>query len=351
MPNYLSFEATYAIYFFKISTEYHICNLNKLCKMHQRIIFIALVSIFSSGLKAQEIEKPRWYVKLGSGFGFKGFLPQEFTLKTILPSPNSLDPADGTVSDMTNNIDSLGQKSLIHDTYSKGINFYLGGGYKLGKNWGVELGLLWLQGGNITSHSAMDNNVLLGKGSTIDITTFARGLALTPSVTIDVPLSSVWYIQGRVGFTIPVYGFIFHHLDISAPRSPLGNSKSIVDARTQAGFSLGFNGGFGIHRRLGKHFDVAFDILAQHLNLNGKHLQIEKYTLSANGITTDMLFLYPGKYHSEVNFVKELVSGSNNKFSNAKPDENKPREELQVSSPFSSIGLAVGFSYFFGGNN
>jgi Outer membrane protein beta-barrel domain len=306
------------------------------------IILILIPTIAFSQEKASN-----WYIKAGTGYAFKGFLPQEYSLKMIMPSSISLDPAEGAVEDMVNRIDSTHQRSLVQDTYSKGFNFYLGGGYKFNKIWAIELGFLLLNGEDIHAKTAYRTHLLLGDHSSIQTRTKAIGLALTPALAANIPLSNTWYLQGRVGMTIPLMGLTSYHLDINAPNSLLGSSTAVIEAETESSFSLGFNGAFGIHKKIGNHLDIGLELNGQHLNLIGKHLNITKYELLSGGITTNMFTNFPGAYHSEIDFVSELNSTSNNTSSGVAIDHNKPREELQVTSPFSSIGVGIGISYLF----
>ncbi len=304
--------------------------------------------IFLPILSIAQVSGPRWYIKTGAGYGTKGFLPAEFTPKSIVPATNSLAITDGTIQDMTNGVDSIGQRAYVHDTYTKGFNYYIGGGYKLSKYWGVELGVLWLQGGSITSKLVFENNPLLGKGATMNVNTYARGLAVIPAITVDIPLGEKWFIQGRAGFSIPVYGAIYHKVNLDGPHALLGHASAVVESETQASFSLGVNGGIGIHRKLGKRFEVFVDLLAQHLNLNGKHLVVKRYDLTIKTTTTDQLETTKGAYHSEINFVKELTQTSNNKQSNPKIDETRPKDDLVVTSPFSNVGVGIGVAFKLG---
>lgn len=299
-------------------------------------------------LSTAQVSGPRWYIKAGAGFGTKGFLPAGLSPKSLMPSSSSFDIADGTILDMSNSVDSLKQVSYVHDTYTKGFNYYLGAGYKLSKYWGFEMGVLWLQGGNITSRNVTDNNPLLGQGSIMDVTTYVRGLAVIPSLTLDVPLNDNWFIQAHAGLTLPVYGKIYHHATIDAQHTFVGPLAAVLDAETEANFALGINGGVGIHRKLGKRFEVFVDFIAQHLNVSGKHLNIVRYDITIQGNTTDQLVSNPGAYHSQINFVNELTSQSNNKLNNPNVDESKPKDELLVTSPFSNMGFGLGLLFKLG---
>jgi len=218
--------------------------------MKQFLIILLFLPVISSA----QVSGPRWFIKAGTGFGMKGFWSDAYSPKTIMPPASSFDIADGTIEDMTNNVDSIGQKSYVHDTYSKGFNFYLGAGYKLSKYWGVELGLVWLQGGNITSRSVLYNHPLFGNGAVMDINTYARGLSVIPSLTVAIPLNEKWYIQGQVGLTVPVFGKIYHEANIDAQHTFLGPMTAVLKSETQPSFTMGINGGIGIHRKLGKRF-------------------------------------------------------------------------------------------------
>ena len=302
-----------------------------------------LLLLFIPIISTAQVSGPRWYIKAGAGFGTKGFLPDGLSPKSLMPSPSSFDIADGTIEDMTNTVDSLKQKSYVHDTYTKGFNYYLGAGYKLSKHWGIELGVLWLQGGNITSRNVMDNSPLLGPGAIMDVTTYVRGLAVIPSLTLDIPLNDNWFIQAHAGLTLPVYGKIYHDAVIDAQNNTLVEPvAAVLNAETEANFALGINGGVGIHRKLGKRFEVFLDFIGQHLNVSGKQMTIVHYDITIQGNTADQLARNPGAYNSQINFVDELTAQSNNKLNNANVDESKPKDELLVTSPFSNLGFGIG---------
>lgn len=305
--------------------------------------------LLSAILSHAQTTKSVWYLKAGAGLGHKGIIPQSLTVPSIYPSPTSLTITDGTFEPMSNSIDSIGQRSLVHDTYSKGTNFFISAGLKLPSRLGFELGLLWLQGGNINARSVLHGNLLLGGGAIMDIRTYARGFALMPALTYDFPLNTKWFIQARMGFSIPVGGAIFHRVQVNAPKALFGPTAVEVESRTEARFSLGINGGIGIHRRLGHRWEVFGGVVAQHLNLIGKSVEISRYDLTINNTTTDQLAAENGLYHRRIKFVDELNPSSNNREVNANINPDAPKEVLRLSSAFSNIGLAIGVAFNFSG--
>ncbi len=315
---------------------------------YNKVLIKFILLLFIPIISTAQVSGPRWYVKAAAGFGSKGFLPTGHSPKALMPSNSSFDIADGTIVDMTNSVDSIKQKSYVHDTYTKGFNYYLGAGYKLSKYWGVELGVLWLQGGNITSRQVMDTNPLLGPGAIMDIKTYVRGLAVIPSLTLDIPLNDKWFIQAHAGLTLPVYGKIYHRADIDAQHTFVGPLKAILIAETQASFALGVNGGIGVHRKLGKRVEVFVDLIAQHLNVSAKHMDITQYDITIQGNTVDQIAANPGAYHSQINFINELNAQSNNKLNNPNTDESKPKDELVTAAPFSNMGIGFGLLFKLG---
>lgn len=324
------------------------CSYNVKKQFILRLRNTLIISLFLPIISFAQVSGPRWYLRAGAGFGFKGFWPAAYSPKTIMPPNSSFDIADGTIQDMTNNVDSIGQKSFVHDTYTKGFNYFLTGGYKLSKYWGVELGLVWLQGGTITSRSVFDNHPLFGSGAVMEVNTYARGLSVVPAVTVDIPLNDNWYIQGQAGLTVPIFGKIYHDAIIDAQHTFLGPMYAVLEAETKPSFTLGVNGGIGIHRKLGQRLEVSLSFLAQHMNLSGKHLTLKKYDLTIQGNTTDQIGANPGAYHSEINFVTELNAQSNNPLSNPNIDETKPKDDLVITSPFSNLDISLGLMFKLG---
>lgn len=314
-------------------------------------LLLCILPLLTQAQENSPKPKSRWYIKVAAGYGTKGLLPQEFTVKSIYPSNTSLKVTDGTIQDMTNNIDSTGQRSLVHDTYSKGFNYLFAFGVKLPSRIGLELGVLWLQGGKIKSHSVIEGNSLLGPAAIMDVSTYSRGLALMPAVTYDFPLGTHWFIQGRFGLSIPVAGAIYHDVELNGPNSFLGNSTAKITAETKPTFSLGINGGIGLHRRLGQHVEIFAGISGQHMSLFGKNLRVTRYDLIINGLTFNQLNDFTTTtYDREINFVNELNQSSNNTATNSNTDLNKPKDDLRVSSPFSNIGFGIGMNFLFGKN-
>ena len=129
---------------------------------------------------------------------------------------------------------------------------------------------------------------------------------------------------------------------IDAQNTFVGPLAAVLNAETEANFALGINGGVGIHRKLGKRFEVFLDLIGQHLNVSGKQMTIVHYDITIQGNTTDQLVSNPGAYHSQINFVDELTAQSNNKLNNTNVDESKPKDELLVTSPFSNLGFGIG---------
>lgn len=310
---------------------------------------LLLLPLFSLAQENKPKAKSTWYIKAAVGYGTKGFLPQEFAVKSIYPSNTSLTVTDGTIQDMTNNVDSVNQTALVHDTYSKGFNYLFAFGVKLPSRLGLELGVLWLQGGTIKSRSVIEGNALLGNGAIMNVSTYSRGLAILPAVTYDFPLGQKWFIQGRFGLTVPVGGAIYHKVDLEGPNAFIGASTAQIVAETKPTFSLGINGGLGLHRRLGKHFEIFAGFTAQHMNLFGKKLTVTQYDLTINGVTLNQLSpLTSTAYSKEINFVDELNNTSNNTATNSNTDLSKPKDDLRVSSPFSNVGFGFGLVFNFG---
>ena len=310
---------------------------------------LLLLPLFSLAQESKPKAKSTWYIKAAVGYGTKGFLPQEFAVKSIYPSNTSLTVTDGSIQDMTNNVDSVNQTSLVHDTYSKGFNYLFAFGVKFPSRLGLELGVLWLQGGSIKSRSVIEGNALLGSGAIMNVSTYSRGLAILPAVTYDFPLGPNWFIQGRFGLSVPVAGAIYHKVDLDGPNAFIGASTAQIVAETKPTFSLGINGGLGLHRLLGKHFEIFAGLTAQHMNLFGKKLTVTQYDLTINGVTINQLSpLTATTYSKEINFVDEINQSSNNKASNPNTDLSKPKDDLRVSSPFSNVGFGFGLVFNFG---
>lgn len=312
-----------------------------------RHIIFFLISILYSSLSFTQEQSPKWSVKVMAGYSFKGFLPQEHSVKTITPSEHSLDPAEGKLEDLINKVDSIGFRENVHDTYSKGFSYYIGFGYALSKQWSLELGAIWLDGANINGRTVYAQHPLLGRAAVMNTKTYAWGLALNPAVNYTMEIHPKWALEARLGLMLPIYGRTVHEISIDGPNSSLGASTANIESQTSSEFSLGMTGSLSLTRKLTDRLGVFIQINAQHLNVRGKHMQIKKYNITTGGQTNDMLALFQGKYHSEINFVQQLNAQSNNPETNPTIDPNKPKNLLQNTIPFSSIGVGLGLTFSF----
>jgi hypothetical protein len=332
----------------------------------KKLLLPALFAGMLGSISAQSI-----YIKADAGYAWPGFLKTQ-PITAFEPGLNP-DPAYSSIIDMADRVetDSSLSKSPVKGSYSKGANVSFAVGYMVNPYFGVELGFTGLFGSNNKSTVHTDRNGLLGDGATINTQTKTNGLSLMPGIFIRAAKPE-WKLApvARIGLAIPLTGKTTHEIDITAPNSNLGNTKVNIGVDTKSKFSIGLNFQAGLAYQPHKMVQVFAVLTGQYLQVRGAKTTITKYnsSITKNGVESNADYLAKdgflsnavfgggstlSTYSKEVEFVDKLTPSSNteevgkvradpNSPSPNEVNENKPRQELARSAPFSSVGLAVG---------
>ncbi len=331
----------------------------------KKLLLSALFAGIVGSAGAQSI-----YVKADAGYAWPGFIKTQ-PITTFEPGSNP-DPAYSSIIDMSNRIetDTSLTKTPVRGSYSQGANVSFAVGYMVNPYFGVELGFTGLFGSNITSSVRTDKNTILGDGATIDTKTKTVGLSFMPGIFIRAAKPE-WKLApiARVGLAIPLAGKTTHDITIDAPNSFLGQTKVDLSVATQSKFSIGLNFQAGLSYQPHKMVQVFAVLTGQYLQVRGAKTTITKYnsSITKGGVENNADYLAENgflsnaglgggstltTYSKEVEFVDVLTPNSNTtevgKTRGTNPpganqvNENKPRQELGRSAPFSSVGLAIG---------
>jgi opacity protein-like surface antigen len=272
---------------------------------------------------------------------------------------------DGLVEMANRNFFSDSSVQFIRGSYGQGMNFTLGLGYMINPYIGFDMGINYQQSSKMKSvetHDIILNNppfvnIKLGQPITATISTSAYTLSLMPSIVVAAALPN-WkaYPYARLGLTLPVFGALFHDLDIVVPDSLFDKNpgfdellgkepyyigrKTDVRLETHGTISLGFNGAVGVAYKPLPFLNVFAEVNAQYLTVRAKDTKITKYDIDGVDKLEER-----GKYRTEFVYSDKLNTESNNADFNPNYDRTKPKDDLRKNAPFHYFGFNVGVTF------
>ena len=315
--------------------------------MKTKLLLPVLFLIFSiSHINAQS-----FFVKINGGYAWPGL----YSTQNILgPKIDPATPETDALVNMADINDSLKTYKATHGSYASGFNISARFGYMINPYFGVDLGISYLHSATISCDQIRLIPYVLGNHYlNANIATNTSGLSLMPSLTITgaKPGFKV-YPYARVGITLPVWGVVFHNINIQVDpqiyplltNSPffLGTNNQIV-LKTQGTVSIGINGSLGIAYKPLSFLDIFAEINGQYLDVRAKSSVVTKW--DADGVNK---IPARGIYRTQFNYVDQLTSTSNNADYNSNYNTNKPKDDVRPTAPFSNIGFNVGVTFYFG---
>lgn len=258
-------------------------------------------------------------LKVGGGYSWPG-LQNSTTVLTFQPGVSS-DPADAAIIPLIGyNIpkqDSASNKykKNIYGTYGQGGHFDFSFGYMINPYFGVQIDGAYLWGSTITATQTSDIGGVLGKDATIVTKTHSNGLSLNPSLYFRAakPGSKV-APYARLGIALPVFGALYHTLDVNAPQSILdavNGVKAHIEVKTESTVSLGFQGGVGVEYTPLPLLSIFGEVNAQYLMARAKQSDLTAYSLTVGKTPTADALAGLSTYSRVTNFVDELTYASN----------------------------------------
>ena len=301
-------------------------------------------------------------VKLGGGYAVPG-IQQSTGVLTFQPG-SSTDPAYASIIPLmsynTTSHDSLKNryKSNVYDGYGHGGHFDFSFGYMINPYFGVQIDGAFLWGSTVTARQTFDDAGVLGPNTTIVTKTHSTGLSLNPSLCFRAakPTAKV-APYARVGLALPVFGAIYHTLDIDAPNSLLAanGAKAHIDVKTESTLSLGFQGSVGVAYTPVPLITIWGELNGQYLFVKAKQSTLTAYDLALNGGAPASLLQGLSTYSKVTNFVDKLDANSNsedfktrNSTKSGQPgyvDETKGHDELRQVANLGSFGFSVGVTF------
>lgn len=304
-------------------------------------------------------------VKLGGGYSWPG-LQNSTTVLTFQPG-NDPDPAKATImplvalnTTVTDSAKNRYQKN-VYGTYGQGGHFDFSFGYMINPYFGVQIDGAFLWGSTISASQNVDLGYLLGSNATIVTRTHSNGLSLNPSLYFRGAKPGAKVAPyARLGIALPVYGALYHTLDINLPNTQLDpqGAKAHIEVKTESTVSLGFQGGVGVEYTPVPLLSIFGEVNAQYLMARAKQSNLEAYTLTlGNAPTTNSLGTY-STYSRVTNFVDNLtyannttdygkgrdLTGNHNNDPNY-VDESKGHDVLRQVANITNFGFTVGVRF------
>lgn len=326
-------------------------------KLNLLLILVLAVAIHSYG--------QYFTVKLGGGYSWPG-LQNSTTVLTFQPGADP-DPAKATIiplvalnTTITDSAKNRYQKN-VYGTYGQGGHIDFSFGYMINPYFGVEIDGAYLWGSTISASQTVDLGTLLGSNATIVTRTHSNGLSLNPSLYFRGAKPGAKVAPfARLGIALPVFGALYHSLDIDLPNTLLdpNGAKAHIEVKTESTVSLGFQGGVGVEYTPIPLITVYGEVNAQYLMARAKQSDLTAYTLAlGHNAATNTLSGYT-TYSKVTNFVDNLTyannttdlgkqrdaSGGHNSDPNY-VNEDKGHDVLRQVANITNFGFTIGVRF------
>lgn len=252
------------------------------------------------------------YINIGIGYG----APALRELVAVEYDDN------GTNTTYTGIYTSLGQG------FQPGLTF----GWKFNPNIGMEFGYGYLLGSKITSNinDASSPNVETG---TEKIWARMHQIMIGGRVTAHEGNLQPYM---RLGVLIGIGGQVFSELETTTTGPTFNSSYHRIEEYNQ-GVSLGFTTGLGVHYHMSDMFAIFVEANMNGQNYSPNHSIITKLDVDGQDQLGSMNIR-----QKETEYVKEYTTQD-------PQNDGAPDQELRFFLPMSSIGVAVGLHFYFGG--
>jgi outer membrane protein W len=224
----------------------------------------------------------------------------------------------------------------IYGTMGSGLNLTLTPGYMITKHLGVELGINYFLGAK-----TVVSNTTTSMDNIYDKTTAnSNQLRIIPSLVVSTGGDKLFaYAKG--GLILPVIGST---TGVREASTIAGTTVVATDVTTttKGAVSLGFRGSVGIGYNITELIGLNLEVFHSSLTIKSKSRTIDTYTVAGQ----DQLVNAPA-YATEVNYVDELNSSSNNADYNANFSTTSAKDELAPKTNFNQFGVALGIRFSF----
>lgn len=219
----------------------------------------------------------------------------------------------------------------ISGTYGGGIPITLGLGYMFNNNLGLDLGINYFMGSEVTSDIT---TTFLGDGS--KTTSKGYQIRVIPQIVISTSTEEALGFYVKTGVLLPVVGETTFKVDATSTSTTTGVQSAILVEGTSAGaFSFGYTGSLGTSFRLNDNLSLFGELQGINLRMKATSQTWTSYTVDG----TDMSDMLPVSA-TTINYVDELTATSN-------MVATEPTDELGTTTNYNSLGFSIGVKYKF----
>lgn len=222
-------------------------------------------------------------------------------------------------------------------SYGKGLNFRINAGYDFNKFIGGEIGFAYMLGSSMEV-SSYDSYGDVSGGTIVDLVVFdnsyevkGKMFQIVPAIVVSPGFDK---FNPYVKFGV-IVGFGSYAIDWkqvhSATNEPTETREQTFEF--SKGVSVGLSSSLGVQYKFSVATCLFLEANFSNVSYSPKKGELTKST--ENGINELPMLTTRDK---NIEFVKEFTETR----VNYNPDENKPRQELKYSVPFSTIGVNLG---------
>lgn len=300
--------------------------------MKKKMLVICAFTLFAFGVSAQGFYAD---FNVGYGLGFPG--------SSVLGQKSHTTIVDGVQTQQTtsNETGSLGQ----------GLTLQLTPGYMFNEHIGIELGLNYFLGAEVTAYDATSDMTVTALGiskapySSTKITAQSNQFRIIPTLFLSTGTSKTLSGYVKAGLVLPVIGKTISRMDgVNGNVTSSGIKKDLShqETTTKGAFSLGLKGAIGLNYKLNDKLSLFVEAYTISLKIKSKHSEITKSTYNGKDALSSAT-----TYDKEVDYVSELNKDSNNSDYNDNYSEGKPKEELFSKTDFNQTGAKIGIKFNF----
>ncbi len=331
----------------------------------KRIVFSAAILMASFGASAQGFYGD---INVGYGFGFPGRLHNDGTgLGTSTEGVINVNAANQERQTV------LSSNKSINHSAGAGINLQLTPGYMFNDHFGIELGINYYLGSEVTVLEANRSmNLFMAppmpgveiapiqedNWAVIKATTKSGQLRLIPTLVFSTGASKKFSGYAKMGLVVPVAGssvitisddtkaFVnpgFSMATMSLTNDGIVTNSTVTEQKVKANFTVGFKGAIGVNYMVSEKIGIFAEAFLTSLQLSRKSGEYIRAEYNGQDLLPEMT-----TFEKEINYVSELDATSNTMgYGQTNIEPSKAQSVMTSATNFNQLGLAVGVKFNF----
>lgn len=223
----------------------------------------------------------------------------------------------------------------LYGSLGQGVGLNLGAGIMLTDNFGLELGVQYFAGSEITL-SETSNGI---DGSSDESKGQSNQVRVLPQLVVSSNNDAGLNIYGKSGIVLPVTGTTIGTFTSNPGTS--GNAELRYESETVGQLSLGFSGTIGASYAVSDNLSVFGELNGIFLGIKQKQSVVTSSTADGTETIDDTT----PTYFTTTDFVDEITPTSNGQDGN--PNLNQPDVALASKTNFSATFINIGITFNF----